>query len=86
VGAAVSACMDVVHSGGRLKEGGLAGGAHRAVAQEHGHAMGRGANGWGRRAETRGRADERGRAPTGRAHRSGGEGAQARTSGLGLVG
>jgi hypothetical protein len=45
VGMAVLACMCVVWSGERLKEGeGLSGGARRALAQAHERATGRGAD------------------------------------------
>lgn len=33
IGVAVSACLHAARSGGRLKEGGLSGGARRAVTQ-----------------------------------------------------
>jgi hypothetical protein len=84
VGVAISACVHVVRFGRLLKEGeGLAGGAHRAVAQVCGRATGRGADGWGRWAEN---ARVRGRARESAVRASPPVSGRGRAGRLGLVG
>jgi hypothetical protein len=83
MGATVSAGVRAVRSIGRLKEGGLAGGARRAMTQACGRAMGRGADGWGRRAENA-RAHGRARESADRAGSP--VSGRGRTGVLGLVG